>query len=961
MAEAADVSAGVRLLQASHRIRPRRPQLKPQDVEEKVPKIIIQRRPPRRPKLPDGSVFTPSTPGSSARPTVQPQTSSIVDHDTVVTSTVPSVSSTRPYFVTNQHIEELNERFLKLDLSQESFEDPSMASCISSTQKRVQDSKRNRRPRGRAIKKSSQIHDESLILENGEVDAHASTSNTSVTNSSEPKEGKKKNHFYLQSLQRDKKPPKSQKDAPEGDASQEDDKKLSNVPPTRKELREKKKKEKKIFNEHLPKEIVTKLLAVQNPDIPNIVVGCIRINPRCYQNAYISLTNGEQDILINGLKDRNRALEGDLVAVVINSKERWFKCSEGTYQRTGSVVCILEKSHPRKAVGTLKKQDVFVFFQPRDSRVPIMKINPRTVPANFYANPEIYEETLFLCDIVGWNNVAFAEGEVQSILGNKGDLRIETNAILFENDLILTPYPDELLTDLPPQDYVPTEADLVDRDDFRKTCVFTIDPATAVDLDDALSCRPLENGNFEIGIHISDVTHFLEAFSPLDRVVAERATTVYMVDNVYHMLPKQLCLVCSLLPGQDKLAFSVMLEVNPMGEILNCRFCKSVINSCCQMSYQQAQIMIDNDEYDWEKDGSLKIHGDYTPADLTKIVKNLYQISRHLNKKRFDEGALKIDQPKLYVTLDENGIPVSYNLEERRESNSLIEEFMLLANMSVAKHLYETMPELSLLRSHAEPSERILKKTQELLLKFGVILDVESAGTLHNSLMNWHQACIDSGPNGTDVSQYRWMVINSLCAKSMVRAVYKCSSGVKIPDELRHYALNTEFYTHFTSPIRRYPDCIVHRLLYASIKNIPLPDEWTSQVCAKVAKNCNVKKHSAKQAQEQSNTLYFTYMLDLKGSMNVMAIVMDVKERSVDTMLCDTGLKVRLYFDDTLEETTHTFKIENEVPSVKLTWKERGIVQEIEIFSILRVKITKHGQLFRLQGIILPPVPWQEL
>ena len=173
--------------------------------------------------------------------------------------------------------------------------------------------------------------------------------------------------------------------------------------------KDKKKKEKRAFIEHLPVEVVRKILEAQDPQNPNIIEGFIRINPRCYQNAYVSLV-GEQDILIIGLRDRNRALEGDLVAVTINPKSKWFKVTQNTFQKTGTVVSILEKAHPRKAVGFLKKQDVFVFLQPRDSRVPLMKINPKTVPRNFYDNPELFKETLFLCNIIDWKKVAFAEG-----------------------------------------------------------------------------------------------------------------------------------------------------------------------------------------------------------------------------------------------------------------------------------------------------------------------------------------------------------------------------------------------------------------------------------------------------------------------------------------------------------------------------------------------------------------------
>lgn len=143
-----------------------------------------------------------------------------------------------------------------------------------------------------------------------------------------------------------------------------------------------------------------------------------------------------------------------------------------------------------------------------------------------------------------------------------------------------------------------------------------------------------------------------------------------MVDNVYHMLPHQLCLACSLLPGKDKLAFTVILEMTPEAEVVSHRFTKSVINSCCQMSYGQAQIMIDDEMYNWSEDDSLKIKGDYEPIDLVRVVRNLYKLSRHMNKRRFDTGALKIDQPKLHVFLDkETKIPTSYKLEERQESN----------------------------------------------------------------------------------------------------------------------------------------------------------------------------------------------------------------------------------------------------------------------------------------------------
>ena len=294
-------------------------------------------------------------------------------------------------------------------------------------------------------------------------------------------------------------------------------------------------------------------------------------------------------------------------------------------------------------------------------------------------------------------------------------------------------------------------------------------------------------------MHISDVTHYLEAFSPLDMKVADRATTVYLVDNVYHMLPKQLCQVCSLLPGQSKLAFSVIWEITSTAEVIRHRFAKTVIMSCCQMAYGQAQAMIENPSYDWSKDASLNIKGNFQASQLCEIVNNLYKLSSQMRERRFSTGALKIDQPKLYISLDkETGIPVSCSIEEQKESNrfiisnyfsklvyflffvysiiflffSLIEEFMLLANMTVAKQIYETIPETALLRSHKEPSMRVLTQSRDMLEKFGVILNIESAGTLQTSLSQYRsEVTAESAENFA--AKCRMMVINSLCAKSM--------------------------------------------------------------------------------------------------------------------------------------------------------------------------------------------------
>lgn len=301
-----------------------------------------------------------------------------------------------------------------------------------------------------------------------------------------------------------------------------------------------------------------------------------------------------------------------------------------------------------------------------------------------------------------------------------------------------------------------------------------------------------------MGVHISDVTHYLKAFTALDEKVAERATTVYLVDNVFHMLPKQLCEVCSLQPGRDKLTFSVIWEMTPAAEVVRQRFAKTVINSCCQLSYEQAQAMIDNPLIDWSMDTQLIVKGEHDATQLCEVINDLYKLSLQMRDKRFVDGALRIDQPKLCITLDpRTGYPFSCFIEENKDSNRfvnnhfasskrnlilkndlnpnelffiyrLIEEFMLLANMSVAKQIYDTMPDDALLRSHKEPSTRILTQTRDMLEKFGIILDIESSGALQTSLT---ECDIETSSNFATKS--RMLVINSLCAKSMTVRLLK--------------------------------------------------------------------------------------------------------------------------------------------------------------------------------------------
>lgn len=551
-----------------------------------------------------------------------------------------------------------------------------------------------------------------------------------------------------------------------------------------------------------------------------LVEGVIRINPKQFQHAYVSSTDRkEQDVLLDGIKMRNRALEGDVIVVeMINDgssddnpdqnkqkKGNTEDDADQTKQKKGKVVYIKEKVHNRACIGNLKlmpdKNRQKALFVPRDHRIPRLNIPFISWPNNFYYEEKKYENTLFLAKIIDWSDTRFAVGNIICNIGQSGDMISETKAILAQTDLDITPYGQEFRDLYPRLDYMIPEQEIQIRQDCRKLCLFSIDPFNCRDIDDAVSCRELDNGNYEIGVHISDVAHFLTENTLLDHMVAQKATTIYLVERAYHMLPDELCMLCSLFPGVDKLAFSVFWEITPDAKILSRRFAKTVIHSCAQLAYEHAQAILDDSENSVAN--FPETYNGYEYKDICKTIKVLGKIAATLRTNRFDNGALRIDQPKVYFRLNVNdGLPESFWIYENKESHQLIEEFMLLANMTVASQIREDHPKLAFLRCHPPPSGYMMKQLAKALIPMGIELDISSAGNLHRSLQP------HVGPESTD--QGKAMVLNMLCAKPMARAKYFCADGCD-DDDFHHYALNVPLYTHFTSPIRRYADIMVHR------------------------------------------------------------------------------------------------------------------------------------------------------
>ncbi|XP_058059344.1 DIS3-like exonuclease 2 [Anopheles bellator] len=711
-----------------------------------------------------------------------------------------------------------------------------------------------------------------------------------------------------------------------------------------------------------------------------LVEGLLRVNSRNNAQAFVDDPHRKANIYIHSIALRQCAMDGDRVRVFVMNRSAQapptdklvpptsdtdvkrntdVSLSEDTMpvestdelesaefkNNFGFVVAILEKRHKRQCVGKFlplsagKKH--YRMFAPRDMRIPPMKVLQHDLPNAFLepngggaGDADVIDpnDVIYQAEIVEWHDEV-PVGTILRPIGKCDSLEVENEAILVEYNLDVTPYEDSILAQLPPLPYRIPEEELVRREDLRGECVFTIDPATARDLDDALSCKVLSDGNYEIVVHISDVTYFLHERSDLDELVKLRATSIYMVDAVHHMLPKQLCNTCSLLPGQDKLAFSVIWTIRPDdASVLSTRFTRSVINSCAQLSYEHAQLMLDNASGALDEERLPEILHGHTASGLRDIVNRLQSIAVQIRKRRMDDGCLKINQPKLTFRLDPaTGRPLDYGVYQLRASNEMIEDFMLLANMSVAEKISSSFPAISLLRNHRPPAGNMMKQLARNLGVLGHTFAFHSSKAIRESM----EAIIDSAEHPDAASS----VLNVLLSKPMTRANYFCSSFSDSPQDHEHFALAAQMYTHFTSPIRRYADCLVHRVLAASIEVGEVPQRSPDEL-QRLASICNEKKYNAKLAGDASSQLYFRHWLRMVGEHETMAAVMGCSPQSIDLVLIHTGIAVRVGTKKLSATSSIVVKPMEPVDSFLLVPKDTSIPSLVlKLFAKVRVTI----------------------
>ncbi|CAF4741633.1 unnamed protein product, partial [Rotaria sp. Silwood2] len=415
----------------------------------------------------------------------------------------------------------------------------------------------------------------------------------------------------------------------------------------------------------------------------------------------------------------------------------------------------------------------FHLFLPHEKRIPKIRIESRQA--------EELKNSRVMVQIDHWpRSSRYPHGHFIKTLGKLGDKETENEVILAEHDILHHEFPEAVLDCLPKLPWIITEEDLANRIDLRDFCIVSIDPPGCTDIDDALHCRLLENGNFECGVHIADVTHFVRPNTALDLEARERGTTVYLTDRRIDMLPVLLSgNLCSLRGGEERFAFSVRWEITPDAKIVNTIFHKSIIKSKSAMTYEQAQTIKDDSGINDE---------------IALSLRHLHSIAAQLRQKRLDKGALVLESSEVRFQLDtETHDPLSVMNKELRETNWLVEEFMLLANISVAEKIYELFPDCACLRKHPAPPISNFDPLVKAAETKGFQIKANTGKELADSL---DQAVLLAHP-------YFNTMLRMLATRCMMQAVYFCSGFESDIKSFEHYGLATPIYTHFTSPIRR--------------------------------------------------------------------------------------------------------------------------------------------------------------
>uniref|UniRef100_A0A2P2KWZ0 Uncharacterized protein MANES_01G156500 n=1 Tax=Rhizophora mucronata TaxID=61149 RepID=A0A2P2KWZ0_RHIMU len=601
--------------------------------------------------------------------------------------------------------------------------------------------------------------------------------------------------------------------------------------------------------------------------------GKLRVNRYNPFEAYVGSESIGDEIVIYGRGNMNRAFDSDIVAVELLPQDQWHEerslfmadeeddeedirlvpsSADDAPRTTNSVSSSagnsnLVLSHPSgHVVGIIKRNWNFycgslepmpmpagsgglvhALFVSKDRRIPKIRIQTRQL--------ENLLDKRIIVAVDSWDcQSRYPSGHYVRSIGEIGDRDTETEVVLIENDIDARPFSTQVLACLPPLPWSVSAEDLANpiRMDLRHLRVFSVDPPGCKDIDDALHCTKLPNGNFEVGVHIADVTNFVHPDTPLDAEATQRGTSVYLVERRIDMLPKSLTEdICSLRADVERLAFSVIWEMSPEADIISTRYTKSVIRSCAALSYIEAQARMDDSRL---------------VDPLTKDLRNMNALAKIMRERRLKRGALTLASAEVKFQIDtETHDPLDIGMYQIREANQMVEEFMLAANVSVAEQIHKHFPGFSLLRRHPTPTKDMLEPLVRTAAAVGLNLDVSSSKALADSLDH----AVGDDP-------YFNKLIRIMATRCMSQAVYFCS-GDLTPPGFYHYGLAAPIYTHFTSPIRRYADVIVHRLLAASLGIYKLPMVFGDRhQLTSIADNLNYRHRNAQMASRGSVELH---------------------------------------------------------------------------------------------------------
>ncbi|UOQ48228.1 ribonuclease R [Gracilibacillus caseinilyticus] len=564
------------------------------------------------------------------------------------------------------------------------------------------------------------------------------------------------------------------------------------------------------------------------PEKMNLIRGSIQMHAKGFA-FLIPEEEGMADVYINHA-DLGSAMNGDKVFVRVDHHDDTSKRAEGV------VVRIIER-FTSEIIGTYEDNGAFGFVIADDKRIPNDIFVPKGEAKGAVGGHKVIVEITKYPE-----GRKSAEGRVVNILGHKNDPGMDILSIIYKNGITID-FPEDVLKQAESISKEIPEKDLEGRKDLREETIVTIDGADAKDLDDAVTVKKLENGNYKLGVYIADVTHYVEENSPIDREAYERGTSVYLVDRVIPMIPHRLSNgICSLNPQVDRLVLGCDMEINPKGEVVNHDIFQAVINTTERMTYKAVnQILVDKDQEQIDRYQSL-----------VPMFEDMEELAEVLRKKRFGRGAIDFDFKEAQVLVDQEGKAEDVVIRERSVGERLIEEFMLCANETVAEH-FHWMDVPFIHRIHEDPDPAKLQTFFEFIARFGYVVK-GSSNEIHPQAL---QNVLDEVA-GTEED----MIISKLMLRSMKQAKYD-------PQGIGHFGLATEFYTHFTSPIRRYPDLIVHRLIRTYLIEKKLDQNtrhhWKDKM-PDIAKQASLKERAAVDAEREVDDLKKAeYMQDKIG------------------------------------------------------------------------------------------------